>query len=318
MKQQVKILNKLIRLNKNSEEGFRVAAESVKNRGLKALLKAYAQQRQQFRTELEGIVRGLNGRPYDKSSKLGGLHRGWIVIKASLTIGAENTEKVVLLECCRGESYALQTYQKSLNEALPLEIHEVILRQYDSLQSSAREVIELSGNENGRLVVRLFNNDADADVALDALHTAGFDDEHIRTLVFNQQNTIYTDSDEKRKTMTETAVAGAVGGAVLGSVLGLFSGVGLLIVPDIGLSSSLTSPQLMMLIVLAGLLVGLAIGAFFGFLISMSTLEQDSYLYKKSTQQGQVLMMVDSDRAQAQVATDIMRQVNIDHVYSPV
>ncbi len=314
MKQSVKLLNKLIRLNKNSEEGFRVAAESVQNRGLKALLKAYAQQRHQFRTELEDMVLHLNGRPYDKSSKIGGLHRGWIVIKASLTIGANNVERVVLAECCRGERYALKVYESLLHASLPSDLLEIINRQYESLRESATTVIELSGDNDSQVVVRLFNNDADANEAVVALHQAGFDDDHIRTLVFNQPTTIYEDVDEKKKTMLETAVAGGVGGAMFGTLFGLFSSMGLLLIPAVAIAPPV---QLIAMITLLGLLVGCAIGVFFGFLIGINTFEQDSHLYKKSTEQGQVLMMVDSETEKAQMATEIMRQVNIAHAYSP-
>lgn len=314
MKHSVKLLNKLIRLNKNSEEGFRVAAESVQNRGLKALLKAYAQQRHQFRTELEEMVLHLNGRPYDRSSKIGGLHRGWIVIKGSLTIGSNNVEHVVLTECRRGERYALNVYQSLLHTSLSPELLEIINRQYESLRESATTVIELNGDKDYQVVVRLFNNDADASEAVVALHQAGFDDDHIRTLMFNQQTTIYADKAEKKKTMIETSMAGGVGGAMFGTMLGLFSSIGLLLIPAVAIAPPM---QLIALITLFGLLIGCAIGVFFGFLIGISTFEQDSYLYKKSTEQGQVLMMVDSETEKAQMATEIMRQVNIDHAYRP-
>ena len=52
-KQGATELNKLIKISRDGEDGFRVVAESVRNRGLKALFKTYAQQRSQFVSELQ-------------------------------------------------------------------------------------------------------------------------------------------------------------------------------------------------------------------------------------------------------------------------
>jgi hypothetical protein len=48
----VATLNRLVRLNRASELGFETAAEHVKNRGLKLLLRSYARQRARFGEEL--------------------------------------------------------------------------------------------------------------------------------------------------------------------------------------------------------------------------------------------------------------------------
>ena len=211
--QTIKQLNYLIRLNKDSKEGFRIAAESVKNRGLKVLLKAYARQRAEFARELQAEVEQLNGHPRQSGTLLGGLHRGWIVIKAALTIGPENTENVVLAEAVRGEKYALARYQEALKQPLPPEIRATVERQTQTVAAVAGQIAEMKGNPDGRLVVRLFEDDADVRRAAQALHDAGYARESISTLVFNHAASVYENGREGN-TLVETTAAGEPGASL--------------------------------------------------------------------------------------------------------
>ena len=114
----VAVLNDLSRLCKDSEKGFKVAAESVDNRGLKMLFKTYAQQRAQFAAELAQEVERLGSKVTAGSSFLAVLHRGWIDIRAAMTIGPQNMENFVLSEALRGDGAALQRYDPALKAVL--------------------------------------------------------------------------------------------------------------------------------------------------------------------------------------------------------
>lgn len=303
-------LNQLIRLNEDSKEGFRIAAESVKNRGLKALLKAYARQRAEFARELQAEVKQLNGQPRQRGTVLGGLHRGWIVIKAALTIGPENTENVVLAEAERGEKYALARYEAALKQSLPPAIRATVERQAQAVKAVAGQIAEMKGNSDGRLVVRLFEGDADVRRAAQALHDAGYPRESISTLVFNHAISVY-ENDREGNTLVETTGAGGLSGALAGALLGFAAGLATLLIPDVGMAFATTMAGTLAIVTFVGLAIGALFGALFGALIGLGTVEQDTYLYQNSLRPGQILMLVRTDSKRATEAALIMQRVNL-------
>lgn len=308
----IKVLSRLLRLNRNSEEGFRVAAESVKNRGLKTLLKAYAQQRAQFATELQAEVTRLGGSASASGSLLGVFHRGWIIIKAALTIGPQNTENVVLAEAHRGENYAVRQYRRALGKELLPAVREMVDRQYETIQQASSRVYSMKGNRDGRLVVRLFDHDEDVSQAINDLQGAGFAQDSISTMVFNRAISLYG-SDVKRATLVETASAGALGGAVIGVLLGLVAaGMGAGVMTMFNMSFlELGTSNLFVGVTVGGLIVGALFGMFLGILIGLGISEEDSYLYDDSVKRGKILMMVQTDNDHAPEASAIMQRINL-------
>ena len=81
----ISTLNNLIETCKDGQEGFRTAAEGVKNSDLKTLFNTYSQQRAQFAGELQNEVGRLGGDPEKTGSIAATLHRGWINIKSTVT-----------------------------------------------------------------------------------------------------------------------------------------------------------------------------------------------------------------------------------------
>lgn len=307
--EQINVLNQLLNLNRVSEQGFRIAAESVKNRGLKALLKAYAQQRSYFAGELNDEISRLDGVSRPSRNLLGTLHRGWLIIKAAMTIGRQATEAVVLSESHRGETYAVKQYESALKRPFPPETHAILMRQQEAVAAACAQIQSLHGRESDRLVVRLFEDEDEVKKATEALKQAGFLDEEIQTIVFNPTNRY--ENDATSNTAVAAAGAGALSGALLGSLLGLVAGVGLLFVPDVEMSLNGSVWAALALIVLAGLLIGGVFGGLFGVIIGQDTAEQDSYLYGHSTRKGQILMMVGTEPGRAEEAVSIMRQINL-------
>jgi uncharacterized protein (TIGR02284 family) len=74
-------LNGLIETLKDGEQGFRTAAEAVKDPNLKSLFQQYSRQRGEMTRELQSEVRRLGGDPEKSGSMAGAAHRGWINIK---------------------------------------------------------------------------------------------------------------------------------------------------------------------------------------------------------------------------------------------
>lgn len=129
----ISTLNNLIETCKDGENGFRTAADGVKNSELKTLFSTYSQQRAQFAAELQTEVRNLGGDPEDTGSVAATLHRGWINIKSAVT---GEDESAVISECERGEDAAIKNYRDALNQNLPANVLSIIQRQFTQVQEA--------------------------------------------------------------------------------------------------------------------------------------------------------------------------------------
>jgi uncharacterized protein (TIGR02284 family) len=127
------ILNNLIETCKDGERGFQTAVDGVLNSDLKALFRAYAQQRAEYARELQRAVQRLGGAPENRGSLAATLHRGWINLKAVVT---GQDEAAIIVECGHGEAAAENTYQEALKETLPAEIRTLVERQRAGIQEA--------------------------------------------------------------------------------------------------------------------------------------------------------------------------------------
>ncbi len=128
------VLNPLIEACKDAQEGFRDAAQSVKNADFKSLFAELASQRQVYMGELRRIVLALGEPAEDSGSLAGAVHRGWMDFKTALASG---DERVVLEECERGEDFAMARYRVAMeHDELPGNIRNVIERQFAGVQAA--------------------------------------------------------------------------------------------------------------------------------------------------------------------------------------
>lgn len=123
----VDVLNDLIETSKDGEAGFRSCAKSVKNLELRSVFNERALECAAAADELQTLVVGLGGEPEDDTSVAGDLHRRWIDLKALVT---GQDDKAILDECERGEDVAKKAYAEALENELPLNVRELIQRQY--------------------------------------------------------------------------------------------------------------------------------------------------------------------------------------------
>ncbi|MBV9210204.1 MAG: PA2169 family four-helix-bundle protein [Acidobacteria bacterium] len=129
----ISTLNNLIETCKDGQEGFRTAADGVKNGDLKTLFHTYSQQRAQFAAELQNEVRRLGGDPEQTGSVAATLHRGWINIKSAVT---GEDEGAVISECERGEDSAVRNYEDAIKGGLPGDVSAIVQRQYSEVQEA--------------------------------------------------------------------------------------------------------------------------------------------------------------------------------------
>jgi uncharacterized protein (TIGR02284 family) len=129
----ISTLNNLIETCKDGQEGFRTAADGVKNSELKTLFNTYSQQRAQFAAELQSEVGRLGGDPEKTGSVAATLHRGWINIKSAVT---GEDEGAVISECERGEDSAVRNYKDAIQAGLPGDVSTIVERQYGQVQEA--------------------------------------------------------------------------------------------------------------------------------------------------------------------------------------
>jgi len=306
----VKALGYLYRIVEAGERGFAVAAKNVSNRALKILFRSFAGQRAKFKDEIIAEIQRLGGHARLGSSFLGMIHRGRIDIFAALTIGAENVEKVVLKEVMIGERVAIRAYEKTLKLDLPLETQEIVARQFEEVRKVVEQVRLMRGQNRKRIVVRLYDSEADARQALQSLKQAGLSEN-----AFEIENVNHLRAMELYKgrgtTILETIVSGAVGGAIWGTLAGGLAAIGILQISNIeGVTPSalLLFAGLCALGLMAG---GSFIGGMIGLFIGWGIASEDSYVSDDSLKHGQILMRVMVDEPLASTAWQIMNEVEI-------
>jgi uncharacterized protein (TIGR02284 family) len=141
MTDQNKIIENLIETLKDGQEGFKQAAESVKDPQLKSLFEEYSRQRARFAIELRSQAQSPDERDSKMSgSAAGALHRGWINLKSALTSGDDHA---ILAECERGEDSAVEEARKALDNGLSAPVQEIVSRQYAEIKQAHDRVRDL-------------------------------------------------------------------------------------------------------------------------------------------------------------------------------
>src|SRR5437588_6913407 len=140
-KEVISTINNLIETLKDGQEGFKQAAEGVKDPQLKSLFTEYSQQRSRFATELQSQTRNLGEpEPDTSSSPAGALHRAWINLKSAVTKGDDHA---ILAECERGEDSAVEEYKKAMDDDLSATLREIVSRQYAEIKKAHDRVKNL-------------------------------------------------------------------------------------------------------------------------------------------------------------------------------
>ena len=157
--QVVSILNALIDTCEDGIQGFRTAAESVKNPEAKALFLLRIPNIERSEAELKVEVRRLGGDPDTRGTVEAALHRGWINLKSAVT--AKDAD-AVLKECERGEEHAAKGYEEALKRALPAETRAIVERQHRGVLQNLERVRALKSVAESRPSVTTRPSDREA------------------------------------------------------------------------------------------------------------------------------------------------------------
>lgn len=133
-------LNKLITLNKDSAKGFVRAQNDVEDEGLVSRFDQLAEERAELVDDLQRAVNRLGEEPEEEASKTGALARGWLNIKAAMTIEHEKTDLVVLEDRLEHETDVLDAYEEALAEEYPPAIAGLLQEQRAYIEQVKQEL----------------------------------------------------------------------------------------------------------------------------------------------------------------------------------
>lgn len=79
------VLNRLIQVNKDAEDGYITAAENIRNSELETVFKDYANRHAKFAADLQQEVDRVGGATTPSGTAAGTIRRGWIDLKSTLS-----------------------------------------------------------------------------------------------------------------------------------------------------------------------------------------------------------------------------------------
>jgi uncharacterized protein (TIGR02284 family) len=133
----IDVLNDLIQTCEDGIQGFRSAADSVKNPEAKSLFLSRLPNIELGESQLKDEVRRLGGDPDKRGTMAGAMHRGWIDLKSAIT---RKDDEAIINECERGEEHAAKVYEDALQKDLPSNIHALVDRQYRGVLQNLERV----------------------------------------------------------------------------------------------------------------------------------------------------------------------------------
>jgi len=120
------VLNHLIETCRDSERGYRAAADLVASPSLNAQCREIAAERGRFAETLLPYAQRLGGDAASDGTTVASLHRWWMDLKARLT---QHDDHAVLAEVLRGDAVTLRAYETALGEVLPSSVRELVEQQ---------------------------------------------------------------------------------------------------------------------------------------------------------------------------------------------
>lgn len=133
----VDTLNDLIETSKDGEYGFNACAKHTASEELRQVFHERAQECRVAAEELQPYVTQYGGKPDQRGSASGALHRGWVAVRGSLS---GYSDKAMLEECERGEDAALARYRKAIKQDLPEQLRALIQRQELGVQRNHDQI----------------------------------------------------------------------------------------------------------------------------------------------------------------------------------
>ncbi|OUL99835.1 PA2169 family four-helix-bundle protein [Variovorax sp. JS1663] len=128
----VDVLNNLLVMTRAGRSGFVACAGAVQaTRSLKDILLSRAQGFRRAEAQLVAMIRTYGVEPTRRGTGSGGLLRGWRPLRGS---SGAHSDASILQACERGEDAAVVRYRHALGEQLPVEVRDLVQRQFEGMQ----------------------------------------------------------------------------------------------------------------------------------------------------------------------------------------
>lgn len=135
------VLQALLAICHDSQQGYEVAATDVRDPALGRLLGELGAQRMMFGDELAARIKTLRGEPAKRGTLLGEVHRAWLDFRAA---HAQPQAHAILGECERAEALAARAYGGALKTPyVDEQTRKLIQRQYEQVQLAHDRVRDL-------------------------------------------------------------------------------------------------------------------------------------------------------------------------------
>ena len=134
-------LKELIAARRDAEQGLLICAERVRGDSRRrALVLSHLHNCVQALQELQSLVRLLGGDAELPAGNSAAAHRRWADLRAAL---ACDEDGVILDECERGASRALEVYRNALDDPLPSLVRAIVLRQFEDVMTNHDQIRDL-------------------------------------------------------------------------------------------------------------------------------------------------------------------------------
>jgi len=134
------LLNSLIEVCQDGEQGYLTAAKDVENSELASIFQHYAEQRAKFAKELTSEVDRLCGSAVDHGTVSGLIFRGWMNVKSALT---GSSAGAVIAACETGEDSAAAAFENAAHTDIPGETRAIIERQGKQIREAHGHMLRL-------------------------------------------------------------------------------------------------------------------------------------------------------------------------------
>jgi len=133
-------LQKLIRANIDSYNGFHESAEELQDERLSTLFRTIGDERSAMASELQSVVEFNGAEAEEDGSVAAKTHRIWINIRAKLSGGDAH---VILIEAERGEDHIKKAYEDVLKETAGSAMNDVLTKQYAKVKAGHDKIRDL-------------------------------------------------------------------------------------------------------------------------------------------------------------------------------
>lgn len=287
------LLKHIIEECRESENRLYDAAQIAQNRGLKLVLKSYAEQHGHMAAGLGKVTPDV-AIEHEPTKPGSAIERGWVNLRAGLTVRRQYRQQVAIQAALEQEDHLLSRYEEALQHAWPADLGTLLTTQHVDIRTIRNALAMLAAPPSEQtLLVRLFDEAATADQVVAQLEQAGVPASEVYQAPITRVETFDAESEARLRSRWETALTSMLIGGGIGALFALFLYVSQRIYfPNLGGLLAATPLTLAIEMLLIGILTGALFALIAGALIGESAVEDDAYLYEESLGEGAALVAV--------------------------